>query len=99
MVNSMNRLYTIDGRGRGVKKQAKGICFPADVYSIIVPEVEETVKTKLDALARLPFGVRRVYCERAAAGTNRPIIGITEEIPEGRRQGNVLALAEVIDEG
>ena len=34
----------------------------------------------------------------AARGTNRLIIGITEDIPEDRWQGNLLAISEVINE-
>jgi len=33
-----------------------------------------------------------------ASATNRLIIGITEDIPEDRWQGNLLAISEVINE-
>ncbi len=59
------------------------INFPSSVHLASIEKIKRTTREIIDA----------------AAGTNRLIIGITEDIPEDRWQGNLLAISEVINEG
>jgi hypothetical protein len=58
------------------------INFPSSVHLSSIEKIQQTTRKLIEA----------------AAGTNRLIIGITEDIPEERWQGNLLAISEVIDE-
>lgn len=62
------------------------INFPSSLHLASIEKIKETTREIIDA------------ARDAAAGTNRLIIGITEDIPEDRWQGNLLAIAEVINE-
>jgi hypothetical protein len=58
------------------------INFPSSVHLADIETIKRTTRELLDA----------------AAGTNRLIMGITEDIPEDRWQQNMLAISEAIDE-
>lgn len=58
------------------------INFPSSVHLFSIDKIKQTTRELI----------------QAAAGTNRLIIGITEDIPEDRWQGNLLAISETIDE-
>lgn len=59
------------------------INFPSSLHLASIEKIKQTTREIIDA----------------AAGTNRLIIGITEDIPKDRWQGNLLAISEVINEG
>lgn len=59
------------------------INFPSSLHLADIETIKRTTRELIDA----------------AAGTNRLIIGITEDIPEDRWQQNLLAISEVINEG
>jgi hypothetical protein len=58
------------------------INFPSSVHLASIDQIKQTTKQILDE----------------AAGTNRLIIGITEDIPPDRWQQNMMAISEVINE-
>jgi hypothetical protein len=58
------------------------INWPSSLHLASIDKIKETTRELIEA----------------AAGTNRVIIGITEDIPEDRWQGNLLAISEVINE-
>ena len=59
------------------------INFPSSVHLRPLKEIKRTTRELIEA----------------AAGTNRLIMGITEDVPPDRWQQNMLAIAEVINEG
>jgi len=58
------------------------INFPSSLHLATIEQIKKTTRELIEA----------------ARGTNRLIIGITEDIPEDRWQGNLLAISEVINE-
>ena len=64
-------------------KQVLWINFPSSLHVAGIDRIKQATREILEA----------------AAGTNRLIIGITEDMPEDRWQGNLLAISEVINGG
>jgi hypothetical protein len=67
---------------RAWPKKVMWINFPSSVHLSSIEKIRQTTRELIEA----------------AAGTNRLIMGITEDIPQDRWQQNLLAISEVINE-
>ncbi len=72
---------TLDDALKAWPDKVLWINFPSSVHLATVERIKETTRELIET----------------AAGTNRLIIGITEDIPEDRWQENLLAISEVIN--